>query len=296
MLSVEIVSGLSLQCQAGDMKAAAECYFCLERLVYQAAELASSDEAVRRIAVREGLQALGRSFSVEKVTIVVAAEIHDVIKRVTGNPDPYREMKKREIAAAKEVLAQLHVDEDNFRSCLEFAVLGNSMDFFRPVDEVRIAADQGVKFVIDDSTEFESKLWSARRLLYLADNVGEVFFDLPLVRWLRRRVSVVYAVKEAPVQNDVTLDDVGWMGLEAELGEIVTTGTATPGIDMASASAEFRKEFSNADLVLAKGMGYWESLSELPAEGRVLYCLRAKCQPVANSLGVSVGSYVAKLR
>jgi uncharacterized protein with ATP-grasp and redox domains len=86
------------------------------------------------------------------------------------------------------------------------------------------------------------------------------------------------------------------MELEAELGEIIDTGTATPGIDLSQASAEFKREFSSADLIFAKGMGYYESLSELPAKGRVFYCFRAKCQPVADSLGVPLKSYVAMLR
>jgi hypothetical protein len=62
------------------------------------------------------------------------------------------------------------------------------------------------------------------------------------------------------------------------------------------ASDEFRGEFLAADLVLAKGMGYWETLSELPAEGKVFHLLKAKCRPVAASLGVSLNSYVACLR
>jgi hypothetical protein len=59
---------------------------------------------------------------------------------------------------------------------------------------------------------------------------------------------------------------------------------------------ELNREFAAADLILAKGMGYYESLSELPTEGRVFYCLKAKCQPVADSLGVLLNSYVALLR
>lgn len=278
------------------MKAGAECYSCLERLVYQAAELATEDDEVRRAAVREGLRALRQGFSLDKVTIVVAAEIHDVVKRVTGNPDPYREMKKKEMAVAKEIVAQARVDGNDFRNCLEFAVLGNSMDFFRPLEEVKAAVCQPVEFAIDDSREFQSRLRGARKLLYLADNAGEVLFDVPLIRWLKQRLRVVYVVKEAPVQNDVTVNEVRELGLEGELGKVITTGTATPGIDMDEASGEFKEEFASSDLVLAKGMGYWESLSELPAEGKVFYCLKAKCQPVADSLGVPLGGYVAKLR
>jgi uncharacterized protein with ATP-grasp and redox domains len=43
-------------------------------------------------------------------------------------------------------------------------------------------------------------------------------------------------------------------------------------------------------------MGYWETLSELPARGKVFHLLKAKCGPVARSLGVPLNSYVALLR
>jgi uncharacterized protein with ATP-grasp and redox domains len=151
-------------------------------------------------------------------------------------------------------------------------------------------------FVINDVEQFEAKLKKSSRLLYLADNAGEVFFDLPLLRLLRKRASVAYVVKSAPVQNDITLDDIRMAGIEDELGEVLTTGTATPGIDFSLASVGFKKEFDSADLIFAKGMGYYESLSELPAKGIVFYCLRAKCQPVADSLNVPLNSYVAMLR
>jgi len=77
---------------------------------------------------------------------------------------------------------------------------------------------------------------------------------------------------------------------------VITTGTATPGIIFSQASDEFKREFQSADLIFAKGMGYYESLSELPAQGKVFYCLMAKCQPVADSLKVPLNSYVALLR
>ncbi len=75
----------------------------------------------------------------------------------------------------------------------------------------------------------------------------------------------------------------------------MTTGTATPGIDFSQASDDFKKAFESADFVFAKGMGYYETLEELPAEGRIFFCLKAKCGPVAASLKVPLNSYVAML-
>ena len=278
------------------MKVSKDCYDCLQRLAYQAAELATDDEPAKARAAGEGLKILGDDFSLDSVSIVVATKIHDAVKRITGNPDPYREMKDREIALAREFSQASKLEHEDFTGCLRFAALGNNIDFFRPLDVIEREMKGQVDFVIDDSERFQARLENSRRVLYLADNAGEVFFDLPLIRWMRQRASVAYVVKASPIQDDLTLEDVRLAGLEAELGEIITTGTATPGIDFSKASAEFRREFDSADLIFAKGMGYYESLSELPAEGRVFYCLRAKCQPVADSLGVPLNSYVAMLR
>lgn len=278
------------------MKASESCYECLQRLACQAAELATNDEQIKAGALEKGLNVLKDSFSCDVVSIVIATRIHDVVKEATQNRDPYREMKDVETAVARGLFDDIGLECKSFRSCLKLAALGNAIDFFRPIEVAKKDLEGRVDFAIDDSGQFEAKLRVASKVLYLGDNAGEVFFDLPLIRWLRRFVQVIYVVKAAPVQNDVTLEDVRRAGLESEFGDIITTGTATPGIDFSSASEKFKHEFDNADLVFAKGMGYYESISELPAEGKIFYCLKAKCQPVADSLGVPLNSYVALLR
>jgi uncharacterized protein with ATP-grasp and redox domains len=277
------------------MRASPECRDCLQRLAHQAASLATSHELVKAKAVEKGLEVISDHFSLDAITIVIAAKIHDVVKKVTGSPDPYRGMKDREIVMARELFQEAAQNHgDGFKGLLKLAALGNAIDFFRPFDAVKADMRKQVQFTMDDSEKFEVKLRGAKRVLYLADNAGEVFFDLPLLKFMRQFARVIYVVKEAPVQNDITLEDVERAGVE--VGEVMTTGTATPGIDFAVASEEFKREFAAADLVFAKGMGYWETLSELPAEGKVFYCLKAKCKPVAASLGVPLDSYVAVLR
>jgi hypothetical protein len=159
-------------------------------------------------------------------------------------------------------------------------------------DDIR----EPVTFVVDDSEHLEARLRNASKVLYLADNAGELFFDMPLVQWMKQSAQVIYVVKPSPVQNDLTLEDVKRSGLEAEFGRVMSTGVASPGIVFSLASAQFKREFESADLIFAKGMGHYEALSELSPEGRFFYCLKAKCQPVADSLGVPVNSYVAMLQ
>lgn len=279
------------------MKATKECYPCLEHLLRQAAGMATSNAELKAKAVREGLQLLKAEFSVEKPTIPVATLLHRQVRITTGNPDPYLPTKEAEVRMAREFCQGWNGNADgSLRNCLIMAVRGNSLDFFKDVETVRKDLQLSVEFSIDNTKALAIKLNKARRILFLADNAGEVFFDLPLVRKLMEFAPVTYVVKQSPVQNDITQADLERSALKDELPSVMTTGTDTPGVDMSIASDEFKAAFKAADLVVAKGMGYWETLSELPAEGKVFYLLKAKCQPVADSLNVALNSYVALLR
>jgi hypothetical protein len=278
------------------MKLALDCYECLQGLIHQAAELATQDNSLRRRATEEGMKILKREFSHEQMSIVIATKIHEVVKEVTGNPDPYRLVKQREMAIARRLYSETrHQYKDDFEGYLKLATVANAIDFFREADLIVDDIRRPVTFTLDDSQQFEMRLKGASKVLYLADNAGEIYFDLPLVKYMRQFADVAYVVKSLPVQNDATWEDVKRAGLQSEFGRVITTGTATPGIIFSLASAEFKQEFASAELIFAKGMGYYESLTELPPEGRFFYCLMAKCKPVASSLNVPVNSYVAML-
>ena len=279
------------------MKVSLECYDCLGRLICQAARLATSDEPLRQKAVEKARDVLNQEFSGEQISIAIATKLHKVIREITGNPDPYRIVKEDELRVAGELFSRVKVQYKNtINDYIKLAAVANAIDFFRSLDVVAEDMKRPMKFTIDDSQQFEAKLKKAFKVLYLADNVGEIYFDLPLVKRMRQLVDVKYVVKPLPVQNDATVEDVKEAGLEGEFGVVITTGVASPGVILDWASEQFREEFEAADLVFAKGMGHYESLSELPGQGKVFYCLMAKCRPVANSLGVPLNSYVAMLR
>ena len=273
------------------------CYECLSRLVRQAARLASEDPSLRRRAIAQAMRVLDDEFSYSQLSIVIATAIHEVVRDVTHNPDPYRVMKRGEMALAEELYAELRSRcGDDFQSYLMLAAAANAIDFFREPDAIKKDMMEPVSFVIDDSERAEAKLRCAGKVLYLADNAGELRFDLPLVKRIQQSSCVVYAVKPSPVQNDLTLEDVRASGLEDQFCQVISTGVASPGVVFSLASEQFRREFESADLVFAKGMGHYEALSEFAAEGKIFYCLKAKCQPVADSLGVPLNGYVAKLQ
>ena len=279
------------------MKASEGCYYCLERLLRQAAGLATEEPELRSQVIEQGLQLLDQEFSMDKTTVAVATQLHRLIRALTGNIDPYQRVKEAEVEMAVEFQRGRGVGTEwNLRDCLVHAVRGNNIDFFKDIKDIKEDMAKPVEFAIDDTPKLEGKLAGAESILYLADNAGEVPFDLPLVGWFGDYAPVTYVVKESPVQDDITIADMAKFGMASELPKVISTGTDTPGVLMDIASSEFKAEFEAADLVLAKGMGYWETLSELPAQGKVFHLLKAKCQPVADSLGVVLNSYIALLR
>jgi len=279
------------------MKLAPDCYECLRRLLCQAAGLATDDASLKQRATEEAKKILDNEFSYSQLSIVIATKIHKIVREVINNPDPYRAMKEREMTVARELYPELSYRyKDDLRGCLKLAAAANAIDFFREPGSIKDNIRGPVRFAIDDSEQFEAKLKDAGKVLYLADNAGELYFDVPLVKWMKQFAQVIYVVKPSPVQNDLTLEDVRKSGLEGEFGKVISTGIASPGVVFSSASAQFKQEFESADLIFAKGMGHYEALSELTPEGKCFYCLMAKCTPVADSLGVPVNSYVAMLQ
>ena len=294
------------------MRPAPDCYECLQRLIAQAVGLATEDASLGKHVTGEAHRILEEEFSYSRLCIVVASRIHRVIREMTGTYDPYRAMKKREMRLARELYSELSPrlgEEDSgggavqcgsggdgLRDYLELAAAANAIDHFRELDIIREDLRRPVRFVIDDVARLTAKLGKAKKVLYLADNAGEIYFDLPLVKRFRQNAEVIYAVKPEPVQDDLTLEDVRESGLASEFGRVMSTGVASPGVIFSLTSAEFRREFESADLVFAKGMGHYEALSELAAGDRIFHCLKVKCPPVAESIGVPLGSYVAMLR
>jgi len=275
------------------MKAGPECMDCLQKLARQATELATSNPQVRSKIEREVAKILKR-LSPEVVPPDMSNEFHPIIKEFSGSRDPYRERKLREIEAARLAFSKIEPEED-LRSCVEIAAQGNAIDFFVDHETLLRSLRETPKFAIDHVERLKQKLATAREILYLSDNAGEAFFDLPLVKALGKHAKVTYAVKEAPIQNDLTLEDLRRAGLSDSFDSIIEA-PATIGIYLEKASPKFRAKFDRVDLVVAKGMGNYETLSELPESGKFFYILRAKCGPVARSLGVNIDDYVAMLR
>ncbi len=265
------------------------CRPCLERLARQAMSLACRPEEEN---LKKALNWLEELYSPDIPPPVIASHLHRRVKKYCASKDPYAPLKEKEIEIAQKMAkVLLPAYQGSLRKLLYFALLGNAIDFFRPTEEIEKALREGLKLALDESEKVAHKLQKASSFLLLTDNAGEVFFDLPLLSYLKERgLEVFYGVKPKPIQNDLSLPDLERLNLSLP-AKVISTGAEMVGLSLSEASKEFKEIYFGVDLVMAKGMGHFETLSAEPGR-EIIFALCAKCVPVARALRVELNDYV----
>ncbi|MEJ5329714.1 MAG: ARMT1-like domain-containing protein [Desulfobaccales bacterium] len=272
-----------------------ECLPCLRRLVELTVSLATPEPELRRRAYEAAWALVEAEMGPGAIPALIANHFHRLIRELTGNADPFLLRKQAETALLARLARQVipNPPPAELGALLTLAALGNALDFFRPEAEVSQEIMKPPDFALWHGEAFAEALAQGPGLmLYLADNAGEQYFDLPLVQGLRALGwEVIYVVKGGPVQNDLTREDLTASGLATALAPVADTGAQTVGLLLGECSPEFRELYARARLILAKGMGHFETLGHLP-DPRLFFLLQAKCAPVAGALGVPQGSFV----
>ncbi|MFP3937196.1 MAG: ARMT1-like domain-containing protein [Phycisphaerae bacterium] len=278
------------------MRTALDCIPCFLRQSLEAARFVSEDPALHERVLRDVLRFTGE-MDMSQPPPVVGARIHTMLRDLTGNGDPYAAAKDRFNRMALDLLPALRrrVEEsgDPFDTALRLAVAGNVVD----LGVNGAITEQDVLDEIDRTLEtplrggvesLRSAVADARSILYVADNAGEIVFDRLLIEQLPVG-RVTLAVRGGPVINDATLDDARVAKLD-DIADVVDTGSDCPGAVLPLSGRRFVRAFEQADVIISKGQGNFEGLSDAP--GNVFFLLKAKCAVVASRMGVAVGTLV----
>ena len=278
------------------MKTCLECLPCLGKNAVDAAKRSTTDPAVRKQIVAESLHLLaGNDFQMPPP--FTAQKILDIALRHTGAEDIYLEEKKRSNILAKKLLSGLseipEYDPEEFESRLRLAIAGNILDFGIFADLDIAQALQAVKSAFMKPLDHEAvkrlqeKMDSAERILYILDNCGEAVFDRVFMEPYRKKITL--GVRGRAVFNDVLESDLADCGLQGFARMVVSNGpTGIPGTILSECSEEFRAVFEQADLVIAKGQGNFETMNEYP--NPVAFLFLAKCPVVVREIGVELNS------
>ncbi|MEM3737148.1 MAG: ARMT1-like domain-containing protein [Candidatus Bathyarchaeia archaeon] len=290
------------------MKVAAKCLPCIVERGYKEASYVTEDQNLLLDVMVKLSKMVGSEYSANAIPAHIGTLRDRIVKETLGR-DPYVELKKlaneralKLLPTVEDLVEKTSLKSERFKIACSISVVANSVEFdvagYNFKFENLETALKIPSLTIDQTLEAFTRAETARRVLFLTDNAGEIVLDIPLMRVLKSLgATLTVAVKGAPVLNDATLNEALEVGVDKNADELITTGTDGVGFMFDEVSEEARMSFLEADLVVAKGMGNYETLTELEGCGKqVLFLLKAKCLPVARSLGVVRGSNVALLR
>ena len=176
--------------------------------------------------------------------------------RLVEGIDPYKDLKEKSNDKAKEIVGLLKLK--NFKTCLAAGILGNQIDYgaclIGNYDLEKMEKDfeniENCQIHIDDTSILQEKISKAKKVLFLADNNGEIIFDRLLLKKIGNIVckeNIYIFGKETPMLNDVTVADLKELGFD-KYGHIVSTGSNCLGLHYEDVSDECKKHFVEVDI------------------------------------------------
>jgi len=275
------------------MKTYLDCIPCFMDQALRAGRISGMEEAdIKKLLDETGCMI--KDLPLESSPPATGDLIYRKIYEISGVNDPYKQIKKENIAEALKLypgLKNIISESDNrLLTAVRIAIAGNVMDFgvgheFNIKEDVNAIIKQD--FGILHFEEFTRSLEKAESILYLGDNSGESVFDKLLIEEMGKPVT--YVVRDVPVINDVTMQDAIDSGL-GTVAKLVSSGSSAPAIIPDRCSKEFLDLFNNADIIISKGQGNYEGLSGINRP--IFFLLKAKCNVIAKDLGVKKGDIV----
>ena len=275
------------------MKSTLDCLECIVKQSLRAARIATNDPEVQRRILDE---AASRIFGMdlEDSPAWLSMQAYDLASQHSGKHDPYRALKREQNEAAlaleDSMRTRIRQSADPLVTALHISAAGNvidlgilhthEIDIEKVIEEV---LDQ--KFAVDHTEALKASLADCRDLLFLLDNAGEIVFDKLLIEELQKCTTVTAVVKGAPMINDVLMEDADFVGL-TKICEVIDNGGGFIGSPLKHVPQHFLDRMAAADVIIGKGQGNYETIDDF--DGNVFLILRAKCEIVAEHMGVKL--------
>jgi uncharacterized protein with ATP-grasp and redox domains len=182
--------------------------------------------------------------------------------------------------------------KDSILEAIKYARVGNYIDFgaMGTIDNDKL---ENLLCTADreqiDEAEYEAfikELRTAKELVYLTDNCGEIVLDKLLIRAMKEvytELNITVIVRGKPILNDATIEDAKLIHLE-ELVPVMGNGTDVPGTYLKGIDAESRNKINRADLIISKGQGNFETLNGCRLN--IYYIFLCKCDWFVRRFGL----------
>ncbi|MGK7394802.1 MAG: damage-control phosphatase ARMT1 family protein [Candidatus Cyclobacteriaceae bacterium M3_2C_046] len=260
-------------------------------------------EEVQQTEIRAYLEYLSQlDYSIPPPAI--ARHSHQQLKRILQNNDPYLDLKKKHNQSMLEKYALFYDlvknHPDPVLAALKLSISGNVIDLgmkhqMNIEETVHKAIETEIK--VNHIDRLLNDLKENRSILYLLDNTGEIvldklFIQIMLEHQLFDPDKITAVVRGMPIINDATMADAVDVGLP-ELVPVISNGDGSPGTLLEHTSLAFIELFQQADLIISKGQGNFETLNH-HRDKNIYFLLLTKCPIVARELNLSQGDFICK--
>lgn len=291
------------------MKIEKECLLCLKNQSHQAIKLISESENILAKILDSADDLLSSEIDFNAPPPKIAIDVYEKIASITGNKDIYASIKTKCIQKARSIVDALLENKpffqnpkDELKWAIQMAALGNIIDYGSAIKfniHNETFDTSKLDFACFDLEAFWNKLQNAKILLYFADNAGENIFDEILISSIKSiypHINITYLTRGNPIINDITLNDLT-SHKECEkifqLCEVQSSGVRSPGFIYKMANTQTQHLFDNADVMIAKGMGNFECMEDIP-DDRIFLLFKIKCNVVSKHLNIELGKMIFK--
>lgn len=283
------------------------CIPCFYRQALEAARLTGADEIVQKKIINELSQSIP-NFPLKESPPEMGKIIYALIRKIIGVKDPFKEIKensnKMVLSLYPELKQEISNSEDRLFTAIKLSIAGNVIDYgvknsLNVEEEINKIFNKDCKSDYENNKivfryqEFREILSKVNYVIYLADNAGEVVFDRLLIEELIEELGkqVIYVVREKPVINDALMEDAIFCGIN-KVAKVISSGSNAPGTILKYCFPEFIELYQKVELIISKGQGNYESLSE--EDKSVFFLFKVKCPVIAKDIGCEVGDMVLK--
>lgn len=279
-----------------------DCIPCLLKQALKISDVLQLEEKFKQQIINQSMKLLSDT-PLNMSTPYYSREIWKIIQQYTDERDPFKNIKKyynqKMLKQQEHLEITLKEAVNPFLTGLKIAITGNIIDFGakHDLDESTVIKEIDPKnfkpLYIDHSYTMLKEIRKAKKLVYLGDNCGEIVFDKHFIREIGKinpDLDIAFAARGAPIINDITATDAKQVKMD-EVARIIDNDYDAPGTELEYSSEVFRKEFYEADLIISKGQGNFESLSHINRQN-IFFLFMVKCNAVARQTNAKVGSLI----
>ncbi len=277
-----------------------ECAVCILNQIIRVTEYLGLDKDKSDMIFKEAIKKTLETGYSGMTPPMYSGEIYAAVSRLTGHNDPYKKLRKEENDL---ILDNIHLfrrrisgSDDPLFTSLFYSLLGNIIDYggVEIFDTDQLFSDiSGIEITINDYDKLKKQLDRAGNILIISDNAGEAVFDMLLMEQLKLEfpeLKIIYGVRSAPAINDIIKEDAEYIGI-GKYAEIVETGSTYAGTVIDHSDPDFVEIYKNADIVISKGQGNFETL-ETEIDKDIFFIFKVKCRIVAGHTRLPVNSLV----